>query len=369
MIKVMSVIGTRPEAIKMAPVINALKQHPEQITSLVCSTGQHRQMLDQVLNLFDIVPDIDLNLMQANQSLAGLTARLITGIDRVMKAHRPDWVLVQGDTTTVFAAALAAFYHGVRVGHVEAGLRTGDKYQPFPEEINRRMVDVIADLYFAPTETNRQNLLRENLNAQTVHVTGNTVIDALLMIAEQVKTAPLSLLIPKAARKKMILVTAHRRENHGQPIREICHALVTLARCYADTVHIVYPVHLNPNIEQPVYALLDHIPNISLLPPVDYQTMVRLLTHAHLILTDSGGIQEEAPSLNKPVLVLRETTERPEAVAAGVTRLVGTKTEAIVEAVTSLLEDETLYRTMATGANPYGDGHASQRIVQALLEA
>ncbi len=353
----------------MAPVIKELEQHSHEIFSRVCVTAQHREMLDQVLNLFQIVPDYDLDLMRPDQSPSELAARVFTDVDAVIAQERPDWVLVQGDTTTVMAASLVAFYHRVKVGHVEAGLRTHDKWQPFPEEINRRVAGVVADLHFAPTETAKANLLREGVAPEAIHVTGNPVIDALKMVADMpydVEHGPLAG-IPWD--RRVLLVTAHRRENFGQPLENICAALREIAMQYADEVQIVYPVHLNPNVQEPVYRLLGNVPNITLLPPLDYLPMVHLMKRCTLVLTDSGGIQEEAPGLGKPVLVLRETTERPEAVAAGTVRVVGTGRESIVGETTRLLEDDGCYRWMAQAANPYGDGYAAERIVRMLLAA
>jgi UDP-N-acetylglucosamine 2-epimerase (non-hydrolysing) len=366
MIKVMTVIGTRPEAIKMAPVIRELNSYPGEFESVVCATAQHREMLDQVLNIFDISPDYDLNLMRPDQSLSQLTARILTALDEIIVEEQPHWVLVQGDTTTVMVASLVAFYHRVKVGHVEAGLRTGDKSQPFPEEINRRIADVLADLYFAPTERNRENLLREGVPPQAIVVTGNTVIDALMMTVRRVVGRPLSARIGSVDGKRLILVTAHRRENFGTPLANICHALMEIACQYRDDVHIVYPVHFNPNVFHPVHEILDGVPNISLIEPVDYESFVGLMSRAYLILTDSGGLQEESPSMGKPVLVLRQVTERPEVAALGAAKLVGTECETIVRETVRLLEDPIAYREMASVANPYGDGHASQCIVQAI---
>jgi UDP-N-acetylglucosamine 2-epimerase (non-hydrolysing) len=363
----MTVIGTRPEAIKMAPVIKELNNYPGEVKSVVCTTAQHREMLDQVLNVFGISPDYDLNLMRPGQSLSQLTARVLMDLEEVIGAERPEWVLVQGDTTTVMATSLVAFYHRVKVGHVEAGLRTDDKFQPFPEEINRRVTDALADLYFAPTKWNRENLLREGVPAQAIVVTGNTVIDALMVTARRVSKRPLDARIGDIDGKRLILVTAHRRENLGTPLANICRALMEIAHQYRDDIHIVYPVHLNPEVLQPVHEMLGSVPNISLVEPVDYDTFVSLMSRAYLILTDSGGIQEESPSLNKPVLVLRHVTERPEAAALGATRLVGTECETIVRETVRLLEDQVAYGEMASVTNPYGDGCASQRIVQALL--
>jgi UDP-N-acetylglucosamine 2-epimerase (non-hydrolysing) len=366
MLTILSIFGTRPEAIKMAPVVKELERHPERVRSIVCVTAQHRQMLDQVLTLFKIKPDYDLDLMRPNQSLSQITASIIVGLDPIFKQVKPDWILVQGDTTTVMAASLVAFYHQVKIGHVEAGLRTHDKYQPFPEEINRRLTDAMSDLYFAPTSWSRQNLLNEGIPDQSIIVTGNTSIDALQQTAAMLydwSSGPLAT-IPQ--NKRLVLVTAHRRENFGPSFEHICQAIRDLAQLYPDT-HFVYPVHLNPNVQQPVRALLSGIPNVHLIDPLDYLLMVQLMAHCHLVLTDSGGIQEEAPSLGKPVLVMRETTERPEAVEAGVARLVGANREKIVEAVRQLMEDKTVYDRMALAVNPFGNGTAAQQIVKSLL--
>jgi len=367
MIKVLSVFGTRPEAIKMAPVVKELEKHANRIDSRVCVTAQHRQMLDQVLDLFGIVPDYDLNIMQENQNLSQVTAAVFERLDPIIATEEPDWVLVQGDTTTVMAASLVAFYHQARVGHVEAGLRTGDKWQPFPEEINRKVAGVVADLHFAPTARARDNLLREGVDADRIHVTGNPVIDALLMVTEMPYDPGQRLLADMIWDKRIILVTAHRRENFGQPLESICAALREIAHRYDGDVHIVYPVHLNPNVQEPVYRLLDGVPNITLLRPLDYLPLVHLMKRTYLVLTDSGGIQEEAPGLGKPVLVLREVTERPEAVEAGTVRVVGADREQIVVEVIRLLEDDAAYEEMSRAVNPYGDGHAAGRIVAALL--
>ena len=363
--KVLSIFGTRPEAIKLAPVVRQLGATPS-IESLVCVTAQHREMLDQVLALFDIGPHFDLDVMRPNQSLADVTARILEGLDGVLRETKPDWVLVQGDTTTAMVGALAAFYHGIHVGHVEAGLRTGNKRHPFPEEINRRIVSVVGDLHFAPTQLARQNLLREGIAPETVFVTGNPVIDALLEVAETPYVWGNGPLADVPRERRIVLVTAHRRENFGQPIRDICSALHRLVECYPD-VQIVYPVHLNPNIQGPVREMLGNVPQVTLLPPLDYLPLVQLIKAATLVLTDSGGLQEEAPSLGKPVLVMRETTERPEAVEAGTARLVGTSSERIVSEVSRLLDDAAAYDAMARAVNPYGDGQARFRIVDALL--
>jgi UDP-N-acetylglucosamine 2-epimerase (non-hydrolysing) len=370
-LRVLSVFGTRPEAVKMAPVVQALNAVPE-VESRVCVTAQHRQMLDQVLDLFEIKPDYDLNLMRPNQSLAGLTAEVMENLDPVLADEHPDWVLVQGDTTTVMTAALAAFYRGIRVGHVEAGLRTGDKRQPFPEEINRRIAGTIADLHFAPTELSRQNLLREGVDDRYIRVTGNTDIDALSMILKLPAPAQVVNWLKEwqitEGKNRLVLVTAHRRENFGQPIEEVCAALKTLAQDYAGKLHIVYPVHLNPNIQEPVFRILGEVANIHLLEPLDYLPLVHFMKAATIVLTDSGGIQEEATGLGKPTLVLREKTERPEGVDAGVLKLVGTDQKLIVSATHRLLDNEDEYAKMAHAANPFGDGHAAERIVKALLD-
>ena len=368
MLTVLSVFGTRPEAIKMAPVVQQLKQHSQQIRPLVCVTAQHRQMLDQVLQLFDITPDFDLNLMRPNQTLSQITAAVIQQLDPVMRDVQPDWVLVQGDTTTVMAASLVAFYHRVKVGHVEAGLRTGNKYQPFPEEINRRVTDVLADLFFTPTDWSRQNLLKEGVPDAAIKVTGNTVIDALLQVAAQTYDWASGPLAGIPQNKRLVTITAHRRESFGEPFEQLCLAIKTLAERYAGDCHFVYPVHLNPNVQEPVYKILGEQANISLIEPLDYLPLVQLMKRSTLILTDSGGIQEEAPSLGVPVLVLRETTERPEAIKVGTAKLVGTNGTKIVGEATRLLDDAQAHAQMSQVANPYGDGQAARRIVEAVLK-
>ncbi len=364
--KILSIFGTRPEAIKMAPLIGRLQRSYPALTSVVCVTAQHRQMLDQVLSLFEITPDYDLDLMQPNQSLAALTATALQGLDAVISAEKPDWVLTQGDTTTAMVGSLAAFYHRVRVGHVEAGLRTWDKYQPFPEEVNRRIADTVSHLHFAPTVESRQNLLREGVDPESVIVTGNTVIDALLDVAARSYDWSSGPLKNIPANRRIILVTAHRRENFGPPLLEICAALREIAGMTRD-LQIVYPVHLNPNVSDVVREELGQIDNISLLPPLEYLPLVHLMKAADLILTDSGGIQEEAPGLGKPVLVLREVTERPEGIAAGTVRLVGTDRRRIVTETCRLLDDPAEYARMANAVNPYGDGQASRRIVESIV--
>jgi UDP-N-acetylglucosamine 2-epimerase (non-hydrolysing) len=369
--RVLSIFGTRPEAVKMAPVVKALAKTPG-IEAKVCVTAQHRQMLDQVLDQFDIHPDYDLNLMRADQSLADLTASIFTGIDPILASVRPDWILVQGDTTTVMASAIAAFYRRIHVGHVEAGLRTGDRWQPFPEEINRRIAGVVADLHFAPTERNRQNLLAERVPNWRIAVTGNPVIDALQEIARQPSPPEAEEILKHAGigeygGKRLVFITAHRRENFGQPLEEICRALRTLAAAYTGRVEFIYAVHMNPNVQEPVQRWLSGIPNLTLLPPLDYLVEIHIMKHAALVLTDSGGLQEEAPGLGIPTLVLREVTERPEGIEAGVLQLVGADPLRIVPAARHLLDDPQAHAAMAHAVNPFGDGHAAERIVQALL--
>ena len=368
--RVLTVFGTRPEAIKMAPLVHALAQDPA-FDTRVCVTAQHRQMLDQVLNLFSIVPDYDLNIMKPGQGLTEITCRILEGLKPILTEFRPDVVLVQGDTTTTIATSLAAFYQRIPVGHVEAGLRTGDLYSPWPEEANRTLTGHLAMYHFAPTERSRQNLLRENIPDARIFVTGNTVIDALIAVRDRVLAdEPLRLRLETQypfldGDKKMILVTGHRRESFGEGFEQICRALADIAAQNRD-VQIVYPVHLNPNVTEPVNRILGHVENVVLIEPQEYLPFVWLMNHAWLILTDSGGIQEEAPSLGKPVLVMRETTERPEAVEAGTVRLVGTDTQRIVAEVTRLLNDEAAYQAMSHAHNPYGDGQACERILHAL---
>ncbi len=371
MLRVMTIFGTRPEAVKMAPVIQAMRNEKD-IHSLVCVTAQHRQMLDQVLEILDIRPDIDLNLMRPNQSLPQLTASILVELDPILQKYRPDWLLVQGDTTTVMAAALLGYYNRIKVGHVEAGLRTQDKWQPFPEEINRRIAGVTADLHFAPTEHSRQNLLHEGVPDRIIKVTGNTAIDALHTILQRPMPADIASLLAAhgigPGGRQLVLVTAHRRENFGAPFEGICAGLRALAEAYPERLHLIYPVHLNPNVQEPVRRLLEDLPNITLLPPVDYVSLVHLQRAATLVLTDSGGIQEEATGLGKPTLVLREVTERPEGVEAGVLKLVGTDPDRILAESRRLLEDESAYQAMAQAANPFGDGHAAPRIIRGLLD-
>ena len=367
-LRALTIFGTRPEAIKLAPVLNRLKQ-TSAVESIVCITAQHREMLDQVLRLFEIRPDFDLDIMQPAQPLAELSAAVFRGLEPVLAEVAPDWVLVQGDTTTVMCAALLAYYHQVKVGHVEAGLRTGDKFQPFPEEVNRQVLGVVADLHFAPTEWARANLLREAIPTERITVTGNTVIDALQAVVARPLDLSAGPLTGVDDSQQIILVTAHRRENFGAPLERIFTALRTIATEHSGRVTLIYPVHLNPNVQEPAHRLLAGVPNIRLIEPVDYLTMVHLMKRAHLILTDSGGIQEEAPALGKPVLVLREKTERPEALQAGTAILVGTDPERIVRETRRLLDDPRAYTAMAKAVNPFGDGHAAERIVAALLSS
>jgi len=363
-LKVLTVFGTRPEAVKLGPVIHELARYPDRIVSRVCVSAQHRDMLDQVLRIFQIQPDYDLDVMQDNQSPTQVAAAVLARLEPVLLDERPDWVLVQGDTTTVAAAALAAFYGRARVGHVEAGLRTGDRWQPFPEEINRRVAGVIADRHFAPTSRARDNLLREDVPAERILVTGNPGIDALQWIIAQPESPEVAGLLTGG---RTILVTAHRRENFGEPLESICLALRDIAERYAGVVHIVYPVHRNPNVWVPVHQLLGGVPNITLSPPLDYLANLQLMQRAYLVVTDSGGIQEEATGLGVPALVLRDVTERPEGVETGALRIVGTDRARIVAETTRLLDDEREYAQMANAENPYGDGHAAERIVASLL--
>lgn len=363
--RILSVFGTRPEAVKMAPVVKQLKSSKE-IESRVCVTAQHREMLDQILTLFDINPDYDLDLMRESQTLAELSASIFTHLDPVLMDFNPDWVLVQGDTTTVAITSLLAYYRRIRVGHVEAGLRTHDKWAPFPEEVNRRVAGVIADLHFAPTDQARHNLLYEGIPDELIAVTGNPVIDALQFVAQQPEPKEVTKLLAELeiGNQELILVTAHRRENFGQPLENICHALKELAE--RGDVEIVYPVHLNPNVQEPVYRLLSNVPHITLLPPLDYLPLVHFQKHAKIILTDSGGIQEEAPAFGVPVLVLRDVTERPEGVDAGTLKLVGTDEVRIVHEAKRLLDDTSAHAEMSKAVNPFGDGHAAERIIQAI---
>jgi UDP-N-acetylglucosamine 2-epimerase (non-hydrolysing) len=371
-LKTLSIFGTRPEAIKMAPMIIALAED-DRFHSKVCVTAQHREMLDQVLELFGLVPDYDLNIMKAGQNLTDVTTAIIQGLQAILEDFKPDVILVHGDTATTFAASLAAYYQQIPVAHIEAGLRTNDLYSPWPEEGNRRLTGSLASMHFAPTQTSRQNLLNEGVAAECIHVTGNTVIDALLGVVEKLRDprSPLRNRLDQQfsflpTGQRMVLVTGHRRENFGDGLERICQALTETAARFP-TVTFVYPVHLNPNVQEPVRRLLAGINNVHLIEPQDYLPFVYLMTRAYLVLTDSGGIQEEAPALGKPVLVMRDTTERPEAVDAGTVRLVGTEVLTIAHHLKELLSNETLYRKMSNAHNPYGDGNACKRIREILI--
>ena len=370
--KTLCIFGTRPEAIKMAPLVLALAAD-ERFEAKVCVTGQHREMLDQVLGLFAITPEYDLNIMKPGQDLTDVTTAILQGLKTVLNEFKPDIVLVHGDTATTLASSLAAYYQQIPVAHVEAGLRTGNLYSPWPEEGNRKLTGALAKLNFAPTDTSRDNLLREGVNPDNIIVTGNTVIDALLDVVKRLDQDPALLEQASAPAKfldptrKLILVTGHRRESFGDGFERICHALIEVAQQHPE-VDIVYPVHLNPNVREPVNRLLNGIGNVHLIAPLDYLPFVHMMSRAHIILTDSGGIQEEAPSLGKPVLVMRDTTERPEAVSAGTVKLVGTNTVDIVRELNRLLLDTNAYQAMSYAHNPYGDGKACQRILEALLD-
>lgn len=363
--KVMAIFGTRPEAIKMAPVVRELLKHPE-IETKVCLTAQHREMLDQVVDLFQLPVDYDLDIMKQGQSLYDITDRVLLGLKEVLEKEKPDLVLVHGDTTTTFSATLAAFYQQIDVGHVEAGLRTGNMYSPFPEEANRRLTSVLTTLHFAPTETARQNLLKENQKDDHIFTVGNSVIDALLATVKKDYVFEDTELQDIEEHKRIILVTTHRRENLGEPMRNVYRALRRLVETVPDT-EVVFPVHRNPLVRQAVKEVLDGVPGIHLVDPMEYEPFTNLMARSAIILTDSGGIQEEAPSLGKPILVLRDTTERPEAVASGTVKLVGTDEDKVYNTAYKLLTDEKAYKEMAESINPYGDGHTSERIVQAIL--
>ncbi len=366
--KVALIVGTRPEAIKLAPVALVMRQMPNVFRPILVATAQHREMLDQALMFFDLQPDYDLDVMQPDQTPFEVTTDVLTRVRPILQSEQPDLVVVQGDTTSAFAGALAAFYLKIPVAHVEAGLRTYDKHQPFPEEINRHLVSVLADWHFAPTEGARANLLREGVPPERIYVTGNTVVDALQMILDR-PAPPLPAFVTQLTPgQRLLLVTAHRRENWGQPLRRICHALRILAQCFPETV-VAFSVHRNPNVQSIVRRELEDVSRVHLLEPVAYPAFVHLMARSHLILTDSGGIQEEAPSLGKPVLVLREVTERPEGVEAGVLKVVGTDVERIVAEAAQLLTDEAAYRDMVRCRNPYGDGHAAERIVEVLRQS
>lgn len=367
-IKVMTVFGTRPEAIKMAPLALELKKYDE-IESVVCVTAQHREMLDQVLDIFKITPDYDLDIMKNRQTLIGITTRVLEGLDEVIKEAKPDIVLVHGDTSTTFVGALAAFYNQVKVGHVEAGLRTYDKYSPFPEEMNRCLTGRIADLHFSPTQQNRENLLKENISDDNIFITGNTVIDALkTTVRDDYKFGDDTLNNLDFENKRVIIVTAHRRENLGEPLENICNALKELVTTY-DDIELVYPVHLNPAVRETVFSILGGLDRVHLIDPLTVDELHNAMARSFMVMTDSGGIQEEAPALAKPVLVLRKETERPEAVAAGTVKIAGVVKEDIVAMAKDLLDNEESYNKMAHAANPYGDGEASRRTVEAILYA
>lgn len=364
-LKVMTIFGTRPEAIKMAPLIKELEKNPADFQSIVVVTAQHREMLDQVLTTFQITPDFDLNIMKKNQGLSDITSNILLALEDVIKTVKPDIVLVHGDTTTTFAASLAAFYQRVKIGHVEAGLRTGDKWSPFPEEMNRRLTDVLADLYFAPTDGSADNLRREGLAEEQIKVTGNTVIDALAYTVQQeYQHQQVTLKDPD---NKLLLLTMHRRENQGQPMVDVFKGMMALVEERED-VEVVYPVHLSPVVQELAQTYLGNHPRVHLIAPLDVLDFHNLMNQSYLILTDSGGVQEEAPSLGKPVLVLRENTERPEGVAAGTLKLIGTNQETVYEEVTQLLDNPARYNEMAQAVNPYGDGQASARILAAISD-
>ncbi|WP_409416518.1 non-hydrolyzing UDP-N-acetylglucosamine 2-epimerase [Flavobacterium sp. PS2] len=370
MAKVLIVFGTRPEAIKMAPLVKEFKKYPKTFTTKVCVTAQHREMLDQVLNFFDITPDYDLDLMKPNQDLYSLTSDIIINMKSVLEDFQPDYVFVHGDTTTTMAGSIASFYSGAKICHVEAGLRTHNKWAPFPEEINRQITGRLSDYHFAPTKLSKQNLLNENIAEDSIIISGNTVIDALLQSIDKVNQAPSSLiqeLSTKLGEKEMILVTGHRRENHGDGFIRICEALKAIAMDNLDRI-IVYPVHLNPKVQEPVNRILSDIPNVLLINPLAYEDFIWMMNRSKLIITDSGGVQEEAPSLGKPVLVMRDITERPEAVEAGTVILVGTDKELIIKETLDLLNDKDRFDSMSSLHNPYGDGNASNRIVNFIAE-
>jgi len=367
-LRVLSIFGTRPEAIKMAPLVKELEKRKE-VESIVCVTAQHREMLDQVLNIFDIVPDYDLDIMQARQTITDVTTRVLTGLGGIFQGAKPHIVLVHGDTTTTFAGALAAFYNRVMIGHVEAGLRTYNKYEPFPEEMNRVLTSSLADLHFAPTQKARQNLVREGIPEDKICVTGNTVIDALkYTLSDSYIFDDPTLRTIDFSNRRVITLTAHRRENLGEPLREICEAVLTILERHHD-VKVVYPVHKNPAVRETVYSVLGSHDRIHLIEPLELTDMHNLLNRSYLVMTDSGGLQEEVPSMGKPVLVLRNVTERPEGIEAGTLKLAGTRQGRIVELANELLTSEEAYNKMATAVNPFGDGHASERIVEAILSA
>ena len=375
--KVLLVFGTRPEAIKMAPLVLEFQKHTDEIEAKVCVTAQHREMLDQVLHIFDIKPDFDLNIMKAGQDLYDVTSNILLGMKEILASYKPDVIFVHGDTTTTIATAMSAFYQKIPVAHVEAGLRTGDIYSPWPEEANRKLTSQISLYHFAPTQTSQENLLKEGVSENNIYVTGNTVIDALLWVLDKIeKTKEIKEVLIKTINKeftafgddkRFVLITGHRRENFGQGFLDICSAIKALAQVHTD-VNFVYPVHLNPNVQRPVLELLSGIENVYLISPLEYEPFVYLMSKSYLILTDSGGIQEEAPSLGKPVLVMRDTTERPEAIDAGTVKLVGTNPENIISEVTRLLEDKIGYEQMGKAHNPYGDGKACEKIINIIKD-
>lgn len=369
--KLLFILGTRPEAIKLAPVIKEAKRY-KKVKTYVCLTAQHRQLLDQVINFFNIKPNFDLNLMKPNQNLYAVTSNAIRKLGVIIKKVKPDWVIVQGDTTTTFVGALCAFYNKTKIAHVEAGLRTHDKFSPFPEEINRALTTQLADIHFAPTKKAENSLLKENITKNKIVITGNTGIDALFLTLEKIKNLPKAQIIKKFRKidfaKKILLVTGHRRESFGKPFEEICLALKQIAGIFPD-IEIVYPVHLNPNVKKPVYRMLSKIPNIHLIQPLDYPSFVWLMKNSYIILTDSGGVQEEAPSVQKPVIVIRRVSERMEGVELGIAKLIGTKKSAIVSSVSNLILNKNLYSKMIASKNPYGDGKASRRIIKEIINA
>jgi len=365
--KTLFIFGTRPEAIKMAPVIKEFQKCNNIFDVKICVTAQHREMLDQVLNLFEIKPDFDLNIMRPNQDLYDITSSVLLSLRSVFEKEKPDLIFVQGDTTTAFAASLAAFYQKIPVAHIEAGLRTYNIYCPFPEEINRQLIARIATYHFAPTNRARDNLIKEGIDKNKIYVTGNTVIDALLEVVEKIKKKDIKIKGYNITDRKYILVTGHRRENFGKSFENICNALKEIA-LNNPNIDIVYPVHLNPNVQKPVFEILSNIPNVYLIEPLDYESFVYLMYNSYIILTDSGGIQEEAPSLGKPVLVMRDTTERPEAVEVGTVKLVGTNTENIVREVEKIMYNKSEYEKMSNATNPYGDGKASKRIFEIIVK-
>jgi UDP-N-acetylglucosamine 2-epimerase (non-hydrolysing) len=368
-IRVIAVFGTRPEASKMAPLIRVLQKSPE-IEALVAVTAQHRQMLDQTLQLFGITPDYDLDIMKPRQTLAGITSLALNGVSECLKEAKPDLVLVHGDTTTTFAASLAAFYNGAKLGHVEAGLRTYDKAQPFPEEMNRKLTSALADLHFAPTRQAKENLIKENISEQTIYITGNTAIDCLKYTLEdgyEFKTPEIKALFDDPEKKRVIAMTAHRRENLGKPLEDICLAIKRIVLEFPD-VHLVYAVHLNPAVRDTVFPILGETPRVHLVDPLDVKEMHNLMNQSYMVLTDSGGLQEEVPSMGKPVLVLRNVTERPEAVESGTVALAGVEEEGVYSSCKELLTNQSLYAKMAQAKNPFGDGYASERILEAILQ-